>query len=655
LSYSADNIDVLEGLEPVKQRPGMYTNTQNPNHIVEEVLDNSCDEAIGGYANEINIKVFNNKKVIISDNGRGIPVDMHKKKKKPAVEVIFTILHSGGKFNKGDKGNAYGQSGGLHGVGVSVTNALSEELIVNVKRDNKLHSISFSNGKRTKKLETIKELENNETGTEISILPNMSYFDEKEIDIKQLKELVESKAVLLNNVKFNLYLYKNDELTDSYEWCYQNGIEEYLKRKLKNENGLYFSDERFVKDEEFDSYHEGEGAVWSVIWDDYDVVRKSYVNLIPTKNGGTHETGFKNGLFEAIKNFSEQNGLIPRGVKLSSDDVWASVSFILSVKLSDPQFQGQTKEKLNNRSAYTLISIMVKDKFETWLNQNSDEAKNIVNKAIEAAQKRNKKKKRDINLDRSGITKLPGKLTDCKSKNPEECELFIVEGDSAGGSAKQARNREFQAIIPIKGKIKNTWEVSPEDLLDSEEVSNISTAIGVLPHSYYDEDVDLSKLRYHKICILADADVDGFHIQVLLLCLFLKHFPKLVEEGYVYICKPPLFRISVKARGKKQKAEKYYALDMEERERTEKMLLKKKIKPEDITVGRFKGLGEMEPDQLKETTLNVDTRRLEKVDISVDYTESKEIMDMLLSKKRSSDRKVWIESEGDFNKEGEIL
>lgn len=649
MSYNAENISVLKGLEPVKERPSMYTITKNPNHIIEEVIDNSADEAINGYCDKINIEIHDRKTVIIEDNGRGIPTDLHKKEKKPAIEVIFTVLHSGGKFNKSEN-STYGQSGGLHGVGVSVTNALSDSLIVQSTRGSKTKQIEFSNGKVIDKLKDIEDTYIFETGTRVIATPNPKYFDEPLIDLKQMRDLIESKAVLLDGVTFTLKLFENNELKEEKEWLFKNGIEDYLKGKVGETEGLFFSDERFVLEEEFQNYDAGEGASWSIVWSDNTLIRKSFVNLIPTKNGGTHEGGLKSGVFEAIKNYSEQQGMIPRGVKLVADDVWGSASFLLSVKLKDPQFQGQTKEKLNNRTAYNLISILFKNKFETWLNNNQDEAKRIVDISISNAQFRNKKKKKDVNLNKSGITLLPGKLTDCQSKNPEERELFIVEGDSAGGSAKQGRNRYSQAILPLKGKILNTWEVSGDDILFSEEVENISKAIGVLPHTYSDENVDMSKLRYHKICILADADVDGFHIQVLLLCLFLKHFPKLVEAGYVYICHPPLYKVEIKARGKKQKGETHYALDNGELESIKKQIKRKNISDEDVVVGRFKGLGEMMPEQLEETTLNPETRRLVQAEIS-DFIETSNLMDMLLAKKRVSDRKCWIENNAKFNNE----
>ncbi len=653
-NYTADNISVLKGLEPVKQRPGMYTITKNPNHIIEEALDNAVDEALGGFAKNIKVEIHDKNKAIVKDDGRGIPIDMHKTEKKPAIEVIFTTLHAGGKFNK-DTNTAYTKSGGLHGVGVTVTNALSEELTILSQRDNGIHSIQFQNGKITKKLEKIEEIDTaqNGTGTTLFIKPNMSYFDETVIDIKQMKDLIESKAVLLDGVSFEFYVYEQGNLISEYKWCFKNGIEDYLRKKLNNLELKIFSDEKFALNEEFENYYEGEGASWSIAWDHDNIVRKSFVNLIPTKLGGTHESGLKNGLFESIKNYSEQNGLVPRGIKLLPDDVWSQVSFVLSAKLQDPQFQGQTKEKLNNRNATSLISIMIKNKFETWLNHNSEEAKKIVELSINSAQLRNKKDKKELNFNKNSITFLPGKLTDCQSKNPAEKELFIVEGDSAGGSAKQGRDKYFQAIIPIKGKILNTWEVNIDEVLNSEEVENLSMAIGVEPHSYFQEDVDLSKLRYHKICILADADVDGFHIGVLILCLFLKHFPKLVEGGYIYLCKPPLYVANVNPRGKKQKAEKHYAADKKELDYILKKLEKRNILSQDILVGRFKGLGEMNPEQLQDTTLNKETRNLVQFFIE-DLDDTKELMDMLLNKKRANDRKNWIENKGVFRKQGEL-
>ena len=651
-NYSAKNIGVLKGLDPVKERPGMYTKTENPNHIIEEVIDNACDEALAGFASKIKVRKLKTGEIVVEDNGRGIPVDIHPEEKIPAVVVIFTVLHSGGKFNKNSEDNPYAFAGGLHGVGVSVTNALSQRLNIVVKKSGKVHELEFSNGELVKELEVVGET--NRTGTKVTIEPNPKYFDEPKVNIKEIKELLESKAILLQGVEFELVIEKENGENEEYQWQFNGGPAEFLRDKF-SEDSIIYADERYVEDDH--NYSKGEGASWAVTWSEDAMYRKSFVNLIGTPSGGTHVNGLRNALFEGIKNYTEQHALLPKGIKLVAEDVFGKVSYVLSTKILDPQFQGQTKERLNNRSAHGLLTSIIKDQFETWLNNNLEEANRISEMCIASAKQRDKKSKKQVEIKTGGITHLPGKLTDCETKNPEDAELFIVEGDSAGGSAKQGRDRIFQAILPAKGKINNTWEMESDDLLSHEEVQNISIAIGVKPHSLNEDNVDLSNLRYHKICILADADVDGYHIQVLLLTLFAKHYHKLIEHGHIYIAQPPLYKVEVKQKSKIKivgEGGKFYALDNAELEQIKSKFKKLKLTEEDYTVSRFKGLGEMNPDQLRETTLNPDTRRLKKVVWDEEFKQTFETLDMLMSKKRAEDRKNWIEEDGVFIEEEDL-
>jgi len=626
--YESKDIEVLEGLEPVKRRPGMYTDTTRPNHLAMEVIDNSVDEALAGYARLVSVTLFEDGSVEVADDGRGMPVDVHPEHRMPGVELILTRLHAGAKFS--DKN--YSFSGGLHGVGVSVVNALSSKLEVWIKRKGEEYHMAFANGEKVAKLESVGSVGQRNTGTRLRFWPEASYFDSPRVSLQRLRHLLRAKAVLCPGLTVRLLIDKSGE---QEEWCYQDGLVDYLQSELETFQTLPeqpLSGSLKGTDSE---------ATWALCWlpdggggEKGSFVQESYVNLIPTVQGGTHVNGLRTGLIESLREFCEHHNLLPRGVRLAPEDAWENLAYILSVKLKDPQFSGQTKERLSSRACATFVSGVVKDAFTLWLNQNVSAGEAIAQLAINNAQKRMKSAKKVIRKKVTQGPALPGKLSDCSSQDLAHTELFLVEGDSAGGSAKQARNREYQAILPLRGKILNTWEVDSDAVLANQEVHDISVAIGVDPGT-----TDISGLRYGKVIVLADADSDGLHIATLLCALFLKHFTALVEAGRVFVAMPPLFRIDV---GK----ETYYALDEEERRGRLEMIAAEKKKAK-VVETRFKGLGEMNPLQLRESTIDPDTRRL--VQLTVEsHSATQKVMDMLLSKKRAADRKAWLETKGDL-------
>jgi len=648
--YSESSIKVLKGLEPVKQRPGMYTRTDNPLHMIQEVIDNASDEALGGYGKHIVVTLHTDGSVSVEDDGRGIPVGMHPEEKRPVVELVFTQLHAGGKFEKGS-GGAYAFSGGLHGVGVSVTNALSKRMEVTVWRDKQVSTLAFEAGFVVEALKTkIAPMGDRPNGTRVRAWPDAKYFDSAQIPLAELQRLLRSKAVLLPGVKVTLIQEKGGE---PQTWLYTQGLRGYLDEAMAQGghspvvipafDGEHFADPNRPGE---DSFAEGEGASWVVAWTEEGApVRESYVNLIPTPAGGTHESGLRDGLFNAVKSFIDIHALQPKGVKLMPEDVFARASFVLSAKVLDPQFQGQIKERLNSRDAVRLVSGFVKSALDLWLNQHVDYGRKLAELVIKQAQARTRAGQKVEKKKSSGVAVLPGKLTDCESEDIAMNELFLVEGDSAGGSAKMGRNKEYQAILPLRGKVLNTWEAERDRLFANNEVHDIAVAIGVDPHGVTDEP-DLSNLRYGKVCILSDADVDGAHIQVLLLTLFYKHFPKLMERGHVYIARPPLFRVDAPARGKKP-AQKLYALDEGELRSIEDKLRKDGLREGSWQISRFKGLGEMNAEQLWDTTLNPDTRRLLPVtEGALGEVETVKTMDMLMGKSESGARKSWLEERG---------
>ncbi len=621
--YDASDIEVLSGLDPVRKRPGMYTDTTRPNHLAHEVIDNSVDEAISGFAKSIDIKLYKDGSLEVEDDGRGMPVDKHPKLKLPGVEVILSTLHSGGKFSNKN----YSFSGGLHGVGVSVVNALSKNLEIWVRRGGKEYNMAFKGGKKSSKLEVVGSVGQRTTGTTIRFWPDPKYFESDKFSVSKLLHTMRAKAILCPGLKINF----DDQVNKKkHEWFYEDGLKDYL---LESVEGL----ERIPPDSFCEHFEGEEEAVeWAITWllEEGEGLKESYVNLVPTAQGGTHVSGLRTGLTEALREFCEFRKLLPRGVKLTPEDVWERLGYVLSVKIKEPQFAGQTKERLSSRETAVFVAGVAKDSFGHWLNQNAESGELIAQLAISNAESRLRKSKKVVRKKIASGPALPGKLADCTSEDLSRTELFLVEGDSAGGSAKQARDRVYQAIMPLRGKILNTWEVSSDQVLASQEVHDISIAIGIEPGSK-----DLSGLRYGKICVLADADSDGLHIATLLCALFLQHFQTLVEAGHVYMAMPPLYRIDV---GK----EVFYVLDDEEQKGVLDRIKAEK-KTGKVTITRFKGLGEMNPMQLRESTIAVDTRRLVQLSLT-NVKETFQLIDMLLAKKRSADRRTWLQKKGNL-------
>ena len=643
--YGEASIRVLKGLEPVKQRPGMYTRTDNPLHIIQEVIDNAADEALAGFGRRIDLIQHTDGSITIEDDGRGIPFGLHPEEGVPVVEIVFTRLHAGGKFDKGS-GGAYSFSGGLHGVGVSVTNALAKRLEVTVWREKQVARLAFEAGDVVEPV-TVRPAGGGDRkqGTTVRVWPDAKYFESPDLPKAELVHLLRSKAVLMPGVTVTL---KQEKTGEVQTWAYKGGLRDYLMQTLNSDPLIpLFEGEQYASKAETENFAEGEGAAWCVAFtEEGQVMRESYVNLIPTVAGGTHESGLKDGLFGAIKSFIEMHSLLPKGVKLMPDDVFSRASFVLSAKVLDPQFQGQTKERLNSRDALRLVSTFVKPALELWLNQHVEHGKKLAELVIKQAQTRQRAAQKVEKRKGSGVAVLPGKLTDCESRDLLHNELFLVEGDSAGGSAKMGRDKETQAILPLRGKVLNAWEVERDLLFKNNEIHDISVAIGVDPHGPNDTP-DLSNLRYGKICILSDADVDGSHIQVLLLTLFFRHFPKLVETGHIYVARPPLFRVDAPARGKKPAA-KIYALDEGELTATLDKLRKEGARENSWTISRFKGLGEMSAEQLWDTTLNPETRRLMQVAYGMfDFAATEGAINKLVGKGEAASRRELMELHGD--------
>jgi topoisomerase-4 subunit B len=655
-AYSESSIKVLKGLEPVKQRPGMYTRTDNPLHIVQEVIDNAADEALAGHGRRIGVTLHSDGSISVDDDGRGIPFGLHPQEGVPVVEIVFTRLHAGGKFDKGS-GGAYSFSGGLHGVGVSVTNALAKRLQVQVWRDGQRAALAFSGGDVIEPLKVTAAAAPaagsaaqaagaaRRSGTSVRVWPDARYFESAELPRSELVHLLRSKAVLMPGVSVTLH---HEKSGDTQTWLYKGGLRDYLLQSLPAEPLIpLFEGERYAEAAETENFAEGEGAAWCVAFtEDGALVRESYVNLIPTVAGGTHESGLKDGLFGAIKGFIDLHALLPKGVKLMPEDVFSRASFVLSAKVLDPQFQGQTKERLNSRDALRLVSAYTKPALELWLNQHVEHGRKLAELVIKAAQTRQRAAQKVEKKKGSGVAVLPGKLTDCESRDLSMNELFLVEGDSAGGSAKMGRDKETQAILPLRGKVLNAWEVERDLLFKNNEIHDIAVAMGVDPHGVNDSP-DLSGLRYGKVCILSDADVDGSHIQVLLLTLFFRHFPKLVDAGVIQVARPPLFRVDAPARGKKPAA-KLYALDEGELIAILDKLRKEGAREGSWSISRFKGLGEMSAEQLWETTLNPETRRLLTVSLgALDFAATENRFNQLMGKGEAAARRELMELHGD--------
>ena len=651
-AYNAEDIEILEDLSPILHRPGMYTDPSNPNHALVEVIDNSSDEGLAGFAKNIAVVLYEDGSAEVADDGRGIPVDIHPKKKVPAVQVIFTTLHSGGKFRKTDKDAAYRIAGGLHGVGICVTNALATRLEVEVKRDGARHRLVFAdNGKVKEPLKKVGAAAPRESGTRIRFWPDPKYFDSPKIVTADIAALLRAKAMLLPGVRFTLGVEKNGKIEQS-EWHFPEGIRGYFASAVAGLEPVaetFFGERYIAAQSESDSFAEGEGALWAMAWTpEGDVVAESYVNMIPTRHGGTHVAGLREGVYNAIRNFIDLHAMGQRGIKIVPEDVWSRASYVLSVKMLDPQFKGQVKNELISRDGVKLMAQMVRDPFELWLNQHVDEGKRIAELVMRQAMTRTRAAQKVERRKSSGVAVLPGKLTDCASDDPERNELFIVEGDSAGGSAKQARDKEFQAVLPLKGKPKNTWQDSPDTLYSNKEIEAIALAIGIDHHQRGDT-VDMTRLRYRKIIILADADVDGAHIQVLLLTLFFRHFPRLIETGSVFVAQPPLYRIDVPSMGKGKPARKLYALDKQELAAIEEKLQDEGMEEGKWAVSRFKGLGEMSPEQLWETTLNPDTRRMLPVQVEdAALGADRSVFNMMMGKENASQRREWMETYGNL-------
>jgi len=646
-TYDESSFRVLRGLEPVRERPGMYTRTDSPMHIIQEVIDNAADEALAGFAKSIHVTLHADGSVTVADDGRGIPVGPHPEEQVPVVVLAFTRLHAGGKFDKKSGQAAYAFSGGLHGVGVAVTNALSTRVEVEVRRDGHAHFVTFSeNGEKVSELQ-VGEPCGRQTGTRVRAWPDVKYFETARLPVVELERLLRSKAVLLPGLSVTL---RSEQGGAAKSWRYPLGLQGYLEEAGAGVEAVspVYTGEKFASSED-ESFAEGEGAGWALGWFAEQVCAESYVNLIPTALGGTHESGLRAGIFEAVKSFIEHHALLPRGVKLQQEDVCGRMSFILSARILDPQFQGQVKEKLNSREAVKLVSTMIRDPLEIWLNNHVEAGRAIAQLAIKQAEARLRTAQKVEKKKSSGVAVLPGKLSDCESETITENELFLVEGDSAGGSAKMARNKETQAILPLRGKVLNAFEVDPDRLFANAEIHDIAVALGVDPHAVDAPDSTLDRLRYGKAIIMSDADVDGAHIQTLLLTLFYRHFPKLIERGHVFVAMPPLYRVDVPAQGKKRPAKRLYALDEGELEAIRDRLTKEGFNPDAVEIGRFKGLGEMNPEQLRETTMDPATRRVLPVQLREGCAEeTQKMFTLLMAKGEAAGRRGWMEEKGNL-------